>query len=92
MYVRFKKRRLKNREEFVLDAVLVESRWIDGQARQIFVKHLGSFHDTRYKSEYVRLWFWDRADEYLQLFVPDKDERLKIERKILRKVPRPKST
>jgi hypothetical protein len=88
MYVRWKKRSLKTPGEYALDAVLVRSKWIGGQAKQEFAAHLGTFNDIRWNPAYASKKFWDSVDRILPQVVPDETTRLKIERQLLGRVQR----
>ena len=89
VYVRWKKRSLKKPGEYALDAVLVRSGWIDGQAKQEFVAHLGTFNDSRWNPAYARKKFGDRVDKILPRAVPEEATRLSIERQLSSRVERP---
>jgi hypothetical protein len=68
---------------------LVESQRINGKPRQRTLAYLGSIRDRHLESPWARHWFWREVSRRLDALTLPKQERVRIEARLLAVVPRP---
>jgi len=93
MYVRWKRRALKNGRRYhpdphLLSAYLVESRRVDGKPRQRILAYLGSINERFLDATWQQRNFWLTASQKLEALDLSKEERAAIDARLQAVVPR----
>jgi hypothetical protein len=89
MYIRWKRRRLRRRNDIALVAVLVQSQRVHGVPRQRIVRYLGSIRSQERATTAAVQAFWQRVAAQLTALALDPATRQALEYHLARVVPAP---
>ncbi len=94
MFLRWKKRKRRSRqtkflERTTMSAVMVESYWSQGRAKQRVVKHLGSIREEHISYLHSREQFGERVNSNLDSLKIPRQQKALIIAKIQEVVPKP---
>jgi hypothetical protein len=89
MYIRWKRRWRRRRQEWAHYAELVECVWVAGRPRQRVVGYLGSLRAPYWDAPAHRQRFWAQVDQRLPALGLDLETTQRLEARLAQQVRRP---
>ncbi len=92
MYIRWKRRWRRRRQEWAHYAELVECVWVAGRPRQRVVGYLASLRAPYWDAPAHRQRFWAQVDQRLTALGLDPGTQQRLAARLAQQVPRPTPT